>query len=566
MRESVKTTDKRVIEAFVEACFREGMRRVVCSPGSRNAPIVIALDAHPNIETFVIHDERSAAFYALGMAEISGEPVGVVCTSGSALLNYYPAVSEAYYRSIPLVVISADRSAEWVNHGDGQTIVQENVYGAHIRFSGVIDENDPLEQALESVQEGFKAAKFGWKGPIHFNVPLMEPLYGTAQRTSGNLEYTISEESFPDLRENWDNWKEIWASAAKKMILVGQNNPTGRMKQLLEQLSGDPSVSVLVENTSNLVGHYWVHCIDRTLAGISDKNRESFEPELLITLGGAVISKRIKAFLRNAPVKHHWRVGKDFPEMDTYRHLSHSFEMNPVEFLEGIMPDESAPATENFGGRWKQLDYRIKDRLAEFLNEIPFSDLMVFRDLLGVLPENSFLHLANSSVVRYAQLFDPTASVRYFSNRGTSGIDGSLSTAAGIAMLSKNHLNVMVTGDISFFYDSNALWSRYLEENLRIVLINNSGGGIFRIIEGSRKSEQLQNYFEAHHDTSAEHLCRAFSVAYSQVDQSSNLESELIRLLDSSTKGPALLEVKTPWEQNASVLDSFFQNCAESKS
>lgn len=560
----MRTTSKSGVTHFIERCVAYGMTHVVCSPGSRNAPLVIALDEHPEIETLVIHDERSAAFYALGIAQQTKKPVGLTCTSGSAMLNYYPAVAEAFYRGIPLVIMTADRPEEWINQGDGQTIVQKGVYTNHIRFEATVDEFIEDEQELDklnkSIDLAFSEGNNRWKGPIHFNFPFTEPLYETLEIKRNPVmvppflveeESILSESVFASLREEWDQ-------SERKMILCGQMENDRALLNALAELADDTSVLVLVENTSNLVHPRFVHCIDRTLNAIDPDDRDAFAPDLLITLGGAVVSKQIKQFLRSSERTRHWKVGFDFPEMDTYRKIRHSIPMEPSRFIETILKWDGLKNRGTYGNKWKQIDYLVKDRLDAFFEAPPFTDLSVFEMILDYLPDNATLHMGNSSVVRYCQLFDPISSVSYFSNRGTSGIDGCTSTAAGAAWADPTNLHVLITGDVSFFYDVNALWSDYLPKNLRIVLINNNGGGIFRIIDGPSTSPQLERYFEAKQTRKAEHICIAHGVDYSMAMNFSEVEKGLIRLLGEGSENAQLLEVITPPEENAPHLKQFF--------
>jgi 2-succinyl-5-enolpyruvyl-6-hydroxy-3-cyclohexene-1-carboxylate synthase len=333
----MRTTSKSGISAFVNECVKHGMRHVVCSPGSRNAPLVIAFDEHPAIETFVIHDERCAAFYAMGMAQQLNAPVGITCTSGSAMLNYYPAVAEAHYQSIPLVVISADRPEEWIDQGDGQTIVQKGVYTNHIRFEGTIleelNKDFTIEDLKNSTKIAFQKGNGNWKGPIHFNVPINEPLYNSVEIESLDFETypsSILEKELATIEI--DFIQNTWKTSERKLILFGQLPKNPYLLQKVIDLSNDSSVAILVENTSNLSHPAFIHCIDRTLEGIAESEIEKFNPDLLITIGGAVVSKRIKQFLRKATIAHHWKIGYDFPEMDTYRALTKSFEVSPAHF------------------------------------------------------------------------------------------------------------------------------------------------------------------------------------------------------------------------------------------
>ena len=555
-----QSTDKSGIALFIDTAVRCGMRRVVCSPGSRNAPLVIAMDLHPLIDTYVVHDERSAAFYAMGMAQQSGQAVGVVCTSGSAMLNYYPAVAEAFYQEIPLIVMSADRPEEWVNQGDGQTIVQKGVYTNHIRGEMSISEQvEKHEQAVlqEAIIAHFNLGTQAWKGPLHFNFPISEPMYTLTEwehqldpieHIDGAAKYTLDAA-----------FLEAWQRSERRMILCGQYDPSPALLRLLADLADDSSVAVLVENTSNLVHPRFVHCIDRSLSAISVDEMVNFEPDVLLTLGGAIISKRIKSFLRKSKLKAHCRVAHSFPEMDTFRALTHLARTTPENFIHVLSQAEGLRNRSLFGSRWKALDYRMDDLSADYMKQVPYSDLSVFHTLLDFIPNDFTLHMGNSSVVRYCQLFQPVSSITYRSNRGTSGIDGSLSTACGAAWLEQDRCHLSIIGDVSFFYDSNALWSSYLSSGLRIVVINNGGGGIFRIIDGPSSSTQLEKYFEAKPTGKAEFICQAFDVNYSSAASIPELEELLPDFFKSTlNKRPHLLEIFTPADKNDAVLKHFF--------
>lgn len=555
-----QSTDKSGIALFIDTAVRCGMRKVVCSPGSRNAPLVIAMDLHPLVETYVIHDERSAAFYAMGMAQQCGEAVGVVCTSGSAMLNYYPAVAEAFYQQIPLIVMTADRPEEWINQGDGQTIVQKDVYTNHILGEMVIDEHvekDRCSIFQTAVVEQFNLATREWKGPLHFNFPISEPMY-KVQEWEHQLDFILDTETTEEYLLD-PTFLEVWKNSDKRMILCGQENPSPTLQRLLADLADDSSVAVLVENTSNLVHPRFIHCIDRTLSAIPVDEVSNFEPDVLLTLGGAIISKRIKNFLRNSKVKAHCRVAHSFPEMDTYRALTHLAKTSPEHFIRGLSHTEMQRNRSLFGSRWKALDYHMEDLAMDFMKIAPYSDLSVFHTLLDFIPDGVTLHMGNSSVVRYCQLFQPVSAITYRSNRGTSGIDGSLSTACGASWLDQEHCHLSIIGDVSFFYDSNALWSSYLSRGLRIVLINNGGGGIFRIIDGPSSSTQLERYFEAKPTGKAEHLCRAFEVNYCSASSIIELENILPEFFTiGANDRPLLLEIFTPADKNDAVLKQFF--------
>lgn len=562
------TTTKTGISRFIENCVSQGMKHVVCSPGSRNAALLIAIDNHPEIETTVVPDERSAAFFAMGIAQQIKAPVGVVCTSGSAMLNYYPAVAEAFYQCIPLVVISADRPQEWINHGDGQTIVQSGVYANHIRAEVQIEElveEADFKDFDTSIVHAFEKATGDWKGPIHFNCPITEPMYDTIELEKPDVpskylceEVSLSENQLAELKKSWNQ-------SSKRLILCGQMDPNPAVLNALIDLSEDASVAILVENTSNLIHPKFNHCIDRSLGAISPEEIDDFQPDFLITIGGAIISKRIKSFLRNAPIQAHWKIGAAFPEMDTYRKLTHAIAVSPTRFLTAIPSINNSTHVSRFGWKWKQKDFLVQETLPAFIDQAPYSDFSVFEVVLDCIPDGANLHMANSSVVRYGQLFDPVKTIRYFANRGTSGIDGSSSTAAGASFAAPNDFNVLITGDLSFFYDSNAFWNQHLTGNLKVVVINNGGGGIFRIIDGPSKVDQLERYFETEQNASVSGICQAYEMNYLQASNIEEVESGMIRLLtENESDRPTVFEIFTPNEINPQVLTDFFKHIKRS--
>lgn len=551
-----------MVQLIVDQLLAYDIRKVVVSPGSRNAPFSIAFDEHPEIETFVVHDERSAGFIALGMAQELGETVVLCCTSGSACLNYYPAISEAYYRSIPLLVLTADRPAAWINHGDGQTIVQRDVFKNHILGSLELDEdlfnNQSIETHQQELADLLQITQSNWKGPVHLNVGLNEPLYQTVEKTTnyGFLSPVPTPSKHIEEGEIGEIISEF--NEHKTLVLCGQMESNPRLQQELMKFASFPNVVVLVENTSNIQHERFIHCIDRTLNGF-DQNDVSFEPEILVTVGGAVVSKRIKAYLRKANILKHYKLGAEFPEMDTYRCLTKSFPVSADDFFAQVNEHELQANKHNFNGKWKRVDILAKDRALDFVSEFPnLTDLQVFQTIQDLLPEDSILHLANSSVVRYAQLFDPIPGVRYESNRGTSGIDGSTSTALGAAIVNPSKQHMLISGDISFLYDSNALWYEPFPRNFKMIIIQNYGGGIFKIIPGPADSKQRERYFEAKQAKSPASIAQAFGLQTKTLSSLEELTEYLPLFFDPSCE-TQVLEVQTDDVNNAIDLDRYFE-------
>lgn len=559
---------KLEVQLLVDACKRVGVTRVVLSPGSRNAPLSIAFDEDEHFEIFVIPDERCAAFYALGMAMQSRHPVVLACTSGSAPLNYYPAVVEAFYQRIPLIVLTADRPEEWVDQGDGQTIRQRNVFGEHVVKAGQLLEIHTENQrwyAERILAETFQAAIGPSKGPVHINVPLSEPLYETTDQVhtlSSWIHAAHEERSLTDQEQT--RLRILWKNASKRLVIIGQMAPDPKLQDALNELIKDNSVAVLVEHTSNMQHPYFVSCIDRVLGAMHEDDLAALNPDLIVSLGGAVVSKRIKRFLRasDAPVV---KFGTDFPWMDTFQQLVYSSQISAAAGVRLLTAwDLEKPVFSGYGSAWNKLSFEAAQRHEAILPTIPFSDLRVMQTILDVIPDDTQLHISNSSMIRYALLFDPIKSLIYRCNRGTSGIDGSTSTACGAALADSKHGHVLVTGDLSFFYDSNAFWSKSLPANLRVIVVNNGGGDIFSIIPGPSSTAQHKKIFVAEQEFTAKGICESYDVAYYSAQNEEELDALWSEFFNEPENGrPKLLEVMTMGLNNSAILDAYFRKLKE---
>jgi 2-succinyl-5-enolpyruvyl-6-hydroxy-3-cyclohexene-1-carboxylate synthase len=538
-------------QRIIEICQQKGVQHIVISPGSRNAPLTIGFTNNPFFKCYSIADERCAAFFALGIAQQLQKPIVVVCTSGSALLNYYPAFAEAFYSQIPLVVISADRPQSKIDIGDGQTIRQENVFVNHSLYNANLLENVSTEND-NHIQMALHVA-VTQKGPVHINAPFEEPLYETVSELQVQpeiIDFTTEEKQFSI--EN--TTKETWNKATKKLVLVGELLPNSVEQQYLDVLANDPSVVVLTEKTSNLHHPTFIDQIDTLITPFTDEDFKAFQPEILLTFGGMVVSKRIKAFLRKYKPTHHWHVD-ELRAYDTFGALTNHFETKINTFLNQLLTDDTIKSSYQFNVAeiWK-------DRVAkhqEYTAKIPFSDFKVFDFLCKNVPRNIQLQVSNSSAIRYLQLFDLDKTVQVFCNRGTSGIDGSTSTAIGAALAS-NLPTILITGDISFLYDSNALWNNYIPKNFKIILLNNSGGGIFRILPGHQETETFNTYFETSHQLNASHLAKMYGFDYFEANDETSLQQQYTAFLNQNEK-PSILEVFTPEKENNGILLEFFR-------
>ncbi|MBD3723519.1 MAG: 2-succinyl-5-enolpyruvyl-6-hydroxy-3-cyclohexene-1-carboxylic-acid synthase [Flavobacteriaceae bacterium] len=538
-------------QSVIEICRLQGIKHIIISPGSRNAPLTIGFSNNPNFKCYSIVDERCAAFFALGIAQQLREPTAVVCTSGSALLNYYPAVSEAFYSQIPLVVISADRPHDKIDIGDGQTIRQENVYANHILFNANLSENASKENDF-LIQKAITISKTE-KGPVHINVPFEEPLYETEDCCSVNPNSEIVE-SKPKFETINNETIAVWNKAKKKLILVGELFPKTISAEIISALASDESVVVFTEKTSNFCHENFVSNIDTIITPFNEDDFKNLQPDLLVTFGGMVVSKRVKAFLRKYKPQNHWHIDL-LRAYDTYGSLTKHFKTTPELFFNEVYKTEVQIKSEY--KKWiKDLIQFRTLKQKEFVKNIPFSDFKVFDFIAQNLPNNIQLQISNSSAIRYLQLVDLNQSIEVFCNRGTSGIDGSTSTAIGASVIHKKP-TVLITGDISFFYDSNALWNNYVPKNFKIILVNNAGGGIFRILPGHKETETFNTYFETSHQLNAKYLCKMYGFDYLTATNEIELEKSFEKLI-SNNESPSLLEIFTPEKINDKVLKEYF--------
>ena len=548
-------SSKILSQTITKLCLDKGIDHIVISPGSRNAALTIGFTGTTSFTNFSIVDERCAAFFALGLAQQLQRPVALVCTSGSALLNYYPAIAEAYYSDIPLVVLSADRPAHLLEIGDGQTIKQENVFANHILYSGACTEGEEFQKYNEDQIHTALSIAISQSGPVHLNLPFSEPLYDIVTTPS------VFPENHPTVvTKHTDNQELIseiashWNSSSKKMILTGVLPPNSLEANIISQLAEDSSLVVLTETTSNVHHPNFFPAIDQLIAPLEISDFRALQPEVLITFGGMVVSKKIKKFLRDYPPKVHYHIDAK-KAFDTYFCLTKHVRCSPNHFFK-----EFLSLTQKTISTYQQDWLRVKNQRLQkhelYLKEIPFSDFLVFSQLFKALPNNIQLQLSNSSTIRYGQLFEMNPSHAIFCNRGTSGIDGSTSTAIGAAHVCKTP-TVFITGDLSFFYDSNALWNQYIASDFKIIIINNSGGGIFRILPDAKQVPSFDTFFETKHQLTASQLSEMHGFDYQSANDMSSLKAQLAVFFENSNS-PKVLEIFTPSHINDSVLLSYF--------
>lgn len=549
------------VRSIVQIALAKKITNVVLSPGSRNAPFILSFTALEQFNCLSVLDERSAAFMALGMAQQKHKPVLLSCTSGSAAVNYVPAMVEAFYQNIPLIAITADRPAEWIDQGEGQSIRQTQLIdGVYLKNFNLVWAKDADDHWYNErlINEAFETALAHQK-PIQINVPLREPLYGTSE-FDADVKPRIFRKTpiVPFIPTDvMDQLNHKWLNARSILILVGQSSTIEGLEDQLRFLMDDSRIAVATETTANIYHLGFVSCIDRTLEGFLNIEREiEFVPDILITIGGNFISKKLKSFLRKHQnnIQEHWHFGHEV--MDTFQSLTEVIDANPQEVLR-ILRTSKPEGVFDFGTKWKSEFFKAEALHHEFLNSAPYSDLKVFEMLLDFLPDGTQLQMGNSSVVRYVQLFNQIREVKYFGNRGVSGIEGCVSTAVGAALACKDFV-VHISGDHAFKYDSNALALQDLPNNLRIVVINNGGGNIFRIIPGPTGHELSEQYIEKVEEKSVQKLVEYHEVKYLSASNYQELEAAFTQMISVEHNEPLVVEVFTPRIESPEVLKKYF--------
>ncbi|NAS30087.1 2-succinyl-5-enolpyruvyl-6-hydroxy-3-cyclohexene-1-carboxylic-acid synthase [Flavobacteriaceae bacterium R38] len=546
----------QLAQTILQLCKLYEIEHIVISPGSRNAPLTLGFYEDDFFKCYSVVDERCAAFFAMGIAQQTNKTVAIVCTSGSALLNYYPAISEAFYSDIPLAVISADRPSNKIDIGDGQTIRQENIFSNHILYSAQLNERaDGFNENEKKLNKAFDMA-IRQKGPVHINAPFEEPLYELTDELTVFPKKIVVDPEIESANEKFSLFAKAWNKAKKKMVIVGVNDPDTISTEFIEWLADDPSVVVFTETTSNFHHDRFFPGIDKIIAPIekNDLEIEKLQPELLITLGGMIVSKKIKAFLRKYQPVHHFHIDEK-KAYDTFFCLQDHFKMTPNTFYKKI-GNLLENVESDYRRYWLQAKLSRQKRHDIYVHNIPFSDFLTYHHIIKSIPENYHVQLSNSSTIRYTQLFDLKHSLQIFCNRGTSGIDGSTSTAIGASTINKKP-TLLITGDLSFFYDSNALWNNYIPDTFKIIVINNQGGGIFRILPGPKNTDKFDTFFETKHSLNASSLCEMYNIDYLRADNEETLKEALSEFF-STTKKPKLLEVFTPRTDNDEILIDYF--------
>lgn len=555
---------------IAELLYQKGVIDVVVSPGSRSAPLTLAVARHPQLRVRVMADERSAGFIALGIAQQCRKPVAVICTSGSAVYNLAPAVTEAFFQQVPLLLLTADRPHEWLHQQDGQTIDQPGIFGSQVKRSYDLPADYAHPDARwfieRSINEAITLSRLYPSGPVHINVPLREPFYPTAGEIFQPERVRIIDTliGVPTLAPDiWHQLLTVWERSERIVIAVGQLPRDPNLLRILRKISEELGIPIIGEITGNIpVNELFITHTDTFLTLLDDETGNTLRPDLLVTIGNSFLTRNLKTFFRTYTAHQHWHIQPTVDRItDSFQSLTTLIPGDPRLFLEKLFADvdyqrflqgDDDDDSHEYLNQWLALDRRAAQHIDKTLNQPDplLTDWSAVQVVLERLPIESILHLANSMPVRYANLcgIHETQQISVSANRGVSGIDGCLSTAVGAALATDQIVTVLI-GDVAFFYDRNALWSAPVPPNLRIILLNNDGGHIFRIIEGPSRQPELETYFETPHGYTARNTAEDAHLTYQVCDSLETLRSLLPDFFQPGQQAK-LLEISTDKQSN----------------
>lgn len=560
------TTSQPAARILAAVLSGHGIADVIISPGSRNAPLIVAIARSGKFHIHTVIDERSAAFVALGLASRSGNPVALVCTSGTALLNYAPAVAEAYYRTIPLIVISADRPAAWIDQDDSQTIRQfealENIVNLSVDIDSNYDTTDFAWYTNRQINDAILAATGRRPGPVHINIRLDNPLGQLVPVEDNPVETRIIEALRPEATLSNAETIALAENLADKRVLViaGFGAPDRNISRGMCRLDNCPNVVVFHEAQSNIHGMVRaVSRIDATLAVMSDDELAASAPDVVITFGGSLVSRMVKKWLRHVPgLEHiHIGIGPRDRSIDIFGCLVRRIEVDPGLFI-GRLASSLArrDGQSSFHNEWISIRDRAEAHLRTFVDQAPWCDLWATQRLIERIPRTWDLHVSNGTSVRYLQLARYAGIHRIDSNRGVSGIDGSTSTAIGSAV-SSSMATMLLTGDMSAKYDIGALGLDFIPRDFRIAVLNNGGGDIFRFIGSTSSLDEREPYLALCPSLPLEQLANAYGFYYLHAENKTEFDSALQRFTE-ATDRPIIFDIDTRKADNANVLRDFF--------
>ncbi|AWI77589.1 2-succinyl-5-enolpyruvyl-6-hydroxy-3-cyclohexene-1-carboxylic-acid synthase [Parazoarcus communis] len=549
-------SDNKLILQIISLMKQHGILSVVISPGSRHYPLVRSLERDPDFSLYSVVDERSAAFFALGLIQNSGAPVAVCCTSGTSAINYGSAVVEAFYQGLPLVVLTADRLPELLNQKEEQMFLQKDVYDGFIRYQGQLPEvKDGLSEwyCNRVINEAFLELDHHGRGPVHLNFPVESHHTDKFSTESLPKVRKISRVRGDDDPEIWQRYAS-WLSGRKIMIVWGQSAPTDEaLSRAVERFIERFDCVILADKLSNCHTSRTIETAYLALRSMTLEQTTELAPDVVITLfGNYTFNGELKGYLSSTGRPFEvWDLGTSRVS-DPFRRLSTVFEVRERFFFEKMCEQAEQQGGMDYYEAWSEVDGAIEEP------QVDFGEIHAVGQLVRKLPKNAQLHIANSLPIRMVHLFRSDPSVTAYCNRGVNGIDGCMSAAVGFAAATSDPV-YLVIGDLTFFYDMNALWNRHLSKNLRILMLNNEGGGVMHMPLSEGLAPQLSRHISAGHATSAKGWVESVGFRYLAATTREECDAAIDVLTNPAESGPILVEVFSVKEDDVRQLKTYLQ-------
>lgn len=551
------------VQLLVSMLKEKGVKNIVVSPGNSHNAIVRSIEEDNFFKTYNIVDERSAAFFACGVIQQLNEPVAIMCTSGTAAINYLTGVIEAARRNLPLIVITADKNPYYLNQQEDQMVEQITPFRTVVKHSvslPIVKDGKDEWYCTRLLNEVFLEMKHHGIGPVQINVPIEDGMLAIGKFfTEAELPKINVIERF-DCKSTEEKIKNKFEQLKGKKILIicGQdNNISENRKRTIEGIFENYNCIFAIEKLSNL------HCngtIDTARVTMKLKYNGTFKdivPDVVITIGGNVAWDGKFSLKENKNNFEHWIVTEEGKVQDYYKNLTTIFEMDTDEFL-NIMVKYEIDNSKSYYDIWKQLDNEIQ------IPEFEYSNLYVTQKLMNNLPKESILNLGNSSTIRIAQYFNMDNTIEVYCNRGANGIDGCMSTFIGQSAVT-DKLSFLIIGDLTFFYDMNALWNRYVGKNVRIMLVNNGGASLFHFNQGLQKFPTLNENVAAEHFATAKGWVESQNIKYISAKNKEEFDNNLNEFLLNESDRPIVFEVFTDKAKDAELQKQFYEQNMDTK-
>lgn len=550
---------------FIDELAANGLRDVVISPGSRSTPLAVLCAEHEQIKDWIVVDERSAAYFALGIAQATKRPVALVCTSGTAAANYFPAVVEAYYARVPLIVLTADRPHELRDIGASQTINQVGMYGDFVKQFFEMAPPSKQETMLSYVRNRalrtVKVARTGKPGPVHVNFPFREPLM--PDLSLDNLWASTKGSFSPQL---FAGKKELVESELKELSQLISHHPKGllvcgpqmdeELRISLLKLSEGLDLPVLADPLSQLrTGKEVNENIIATYDSLfrSEQIREKLKPDYIIRFGAMPISKHYSFFMSEHSDIPQYVVENNDSVREPMNHESHYILADGARLCKDLLktvPSSLSKQRAAWSEKWQEMDKIAHEELRS-AHHSELTEGIAVREVITQLADDSHLFVANSMPVRDVDTFlmPLKKRIHLYANRGVSGIDGTLSSALGVAATGAQV--TLIIGDLSFYHDLNSLLlAKRYNLPITIVLINNNGGGIFSFLPQSKEEKHFEHLFGTPLDIDFKHAIAMYGGRYNLVREI----DELTPLLQDNKQSNRFSVIEVQTERHENVL------------